>query len=172
VGALAVVVPALVAVVGVLAAPTGSAVVGELGAVMTGLSGNGLFETCRTPNWLGAFPISPDWFEYYRTMPRGQDLPHPDIADVALTDVLFALSDPARLQIVRDLADGPLEMAQCGATNPALPKSTKSHLMKVLREAGVIRNEPQGRQRLVSLRREELDASFPGLIDSGLGPRG
>ena len=104
-------------------------------------------------------------------MPRGQDLPHPDIADVALTDVLFALSDPARLQIVRDLAEGPLEMAQCGATNPALPKSTKSHLMKVLREAGVIRNEPQGRQRLVSLRREELDASFPGLLDSVLGVR-
>lgn len=102
-------------------------------------------------------------------MPGRQDLPHPDIAQVQLTDVLFALSDPARLQIVRDLADGPLEMAQCGATNPALPKSTKSHLMKVLREAGVIRNEPQGRQRLVSLRREELDASFPGLIDSVLG---
>jgi NagD protein len=51
-------------------------------------------------------------------MPTSQELPHPDITDVALTDVLFALSDPARLQIVRDLADGPLEMAQCGATNP------------------------------------------------------
>jgi DNA-binding transcriptional ArsR family regulator len=102
-------------------------------------------------------------------MPANQVLPHPDIADVTLTDVLFALSDPARLQIVRDLADGPLEMAQCGVTNPALPKSTKSHLMKVLREAGVIRNEPRGRERLVSLRREELDATFPGLLDSVLG---
>ena len=90
------------------------------------------------------------------------------MADVALTDVLFALSDPARLQIVRDLADGPLEMAQCGATNPALPKSTKSHLMKVLREAGVVRNEPRGRGRLVSLRRQELDDTFPGLLDSVL----
>jgi DNA-binding transcriptional ArsR family regulator len=102
-------------------------------------------------------------------MPANQVLAHPDIADVTLTDVLFALSDPARLQIVLDLADGPLEMAQCGATNPALPKSTKSHLMKVLREAGVIRNEPRGRERLVSLRREELDATFPGLLDSILG---
>ena len=102
-------------------------------------------------------------------MAAHQVLAHPDIADVTLTDVLFALSDPARLQIVRDLADGPLEMAQCGATNPALPKSTKSHLMKVLREAGVIRNEPRGRERLVSLRREELDATFPGLLDSILG---
>lgn len=101
-------------------------------------------------------------------MPTNQVLPHPKIKDVALTDVLFALSDPSRLQIVQDLADGPLEMAQCGATNPALPKSTKSHLMKVLREAGVVRNEPQGRGRLVSLRREELDQAFPGLIDSVL----
>ena len=101
-------------------------------------------------------------------MPANQELPHPDLAEVSLTDVLFALSDPARLQIVRDLADGPLEMAQCGVTNPALPKSTKSHLMKVLREAGVIRNEPRGRERVVSLRREELDSAFPGLLDSVL----
>lgn len=104
-------------------------------------------------------------------MPANQVLPHPDLEDVALTDVLFALSDPARLRIVQDLAEGPLEMAQCGATNLALPKSTKSHLMKVLREAGVIRNEPRGRQRLVSLRREELDAAFPGLLDSVIGAR-
>lgn len=99
------------------------------------------------------------------------ELVHPDLGDVALTDVLFALSDPARLQIVRDLVDGPLEMAHCGAANPSLPKSTKSHLMKVLREAGLIRNEPHGRQRLVSLRRDEVDAVFPGLLDSVLGRR-
>jgi len=100
------------------------------------------------------------------------ELEHPDLADVELTEVLFALSDPARLQIVRDLADGPLEMAQCGATDPALPKSTKSHLMKVLREAGLIRNEAHGRRRLVSLRRNEVDAAFPGLLDSVLAGRG
>lgn len=101
-------------------------------------------------------------------MPASQVLPHPPISDVAVTDVLFALSDPGRLRIVQDLADGPLEMAQCGATNPALPKSTKSHLMKVLREAGVIRNEPHGRGRLVSLRRDDLESAFPGLLDSVL----
>lgn len=104
-------------------------------------------------------------------MTANQVLPHPEMKDVALTDVLFALSDPSRLEVVRDLAGGPLEMAQCGATSPALPKSTKSHLMKVLREAGVIRNEPRGRGRLVSLRREELDAAFPGLLESVLSAR-
>lgn len=95
-------------------------------------------------------------------------LPHPDIADLVLTDVLFALSDPARLEIVRELAAGPLSMAECGVTNPDLPKSTKSHLMKVLREAGVVRNEPDGRRRVLTLRKEELDQAFPGLLDSVL----
>lgn len=96
-------------------------------------------------------------------------LPHPAIDEIRLTDVLFALSDPARLDIVRELADGPLSMAECGLTNPDLPKSTKSHLMKVLREAGVVRNEPEGRGRVLSLRRDELDTIFPGLLDSVLG---
>lgn len=94
------------------------------------------------------------------------DLDHPDMADVELTGVLFALSDPARLEIVREIAGGPLSMAECGAIDPSLPKSTKSHLMKVLREAGIVRNEPHGRGRLLSLRREELDERFPGLLDS------
>jgi DNA-binding transcriptional ArsR family regulator len=97
-------------------------------------------------------------------------LPHPEIEDVQLTEVLFALSDPARLEIVRELADGPLSMAECGLINPALPKSTRSHLFKVLREAGVVRNEPDGRGRIVSLRRDELEATFPGLLDAVLGP--
>jgi DNA-binding transcriptional ArsR family regulator len=98
------------------------------------------------------------------------NLPHPDIGDVQLTEVLFALSDPARLEIVRELADGPLTMAECGATNPDLPKSTKSHLMKVLREAGIVRNEPDGRRRVLTLRKDDLDQAFPGLLDSILGP--
>ena len=96
-------------------------------------------------------------------------LPHPAMSEVQLTDVLFALSDPARLEIVRELADGPLSMAECGLTNPDLPKSTKSHLMKVLREAGVVRNEPEGRGRVLTLRKDELDGAFPGLLDSVLG---
>jgi DNA-binding transcriptional ArsR family regulator len=94
------------------------------------------------------------------------DLEHPAMSDIELTDVLFALSDPARLEIVREVSEGPLSMAECGATNPALPKSTKSHLMKVLREAGIVRNVPDGRGRKLSLRREELDERFPGLLDS------
>ncbi len=99
------------------------------------------------------------------------DLTHPDMSEVSLTGILFALSDPGRLEIVRELADGPLSMAECGMTHPDLPKSTKSHLMKVLREAGVVRNDPEGRGRRLSLRKDELDAVFPGLLDAVLSAR-
>lgn len=101
-------------------------------------------------------------------MSDNQELPHPARDELVLTSVLFALSDPERLEIVRQIADGPLEMAQCHLSDRSIPKSTKSHLMKVLREAGVIRNEPLGRGRRLSLRRDDLDARFPGLIDSVL----
>jgi DNA-binding transcriptional ArsR family regulator len=96
-------------------------------------------------------------------------LEHPDLADVELPAVLFALSDPARLQLVRQLAaNGPQTVAQCQTVDPDVPKSTFSHHLRTLREAGLIRNEPAGRQREVSLRRAEIDARFPGLLDSVL----
>ena len=92
-------------------------------------------------------------------------LEHPELADVQLPTVLFALSDPARLDLVRELAShGPLTVAQCQATGPDVPKSTFSHHLKTLREAGLVRNEPAGRQRTITLRRDEIEARFPGLL--------
>jgi DNA-binding transcriptional ArsR family regulator len=93
-----------------------------------------------------------------------RDLAHPDTADLVLTDVLFALSDPMRLAIVRQLADGPLVELPCQDVGGPAPKSTRSHHLKTLREAGVIRNVPYGRERRVSLRRDDLEARFPGLL--------
>ena len=85
--------------------------------------------------------------------------------------MLFALSDPSRLDLVRLIArDGPQTVANCQAVDPAAPKSTFSHHLKALREAGLVRNVPAGRQRIVSLRRDELDERFPGLLDSVLRP--
>ena len=104
------------------------------------------------------------------TTTTSRDLPHPDLAEIELPAVLFALSDPARLDLVRELAgQGPLTVAQCQATGPDVPKSTFSHHLKTLREAGLVRNEPAGRQRTVTLRRAELDERFPGLLDAVLG---
>ncbi|WP_426764554.1 ArsR/SmtB family transcription factor [Pseudarthrobacter sp. 1G09] len=96
------------------------------------------------------------------------NLPHPTRADLDLPSVLFALSDPERLDIVRQLRSGPLDMADCSLRVPDMPKSTKSHLMKVLREAGVIRNEANGRGRRLTLRSEDLEARFPGLLPAVL----
>ena len=100
-----------------------------------------------------------------------RELPHPEAADLVLTEVLFALSDPTRLSIVRELAEGALEETPCAAVGGTMPKSTRSHQLKTLREAGVIRNVPHGRQRHVSLRRADLEKRFPGLLGSVLGTR-
>jgi DNA-binding transcriptional ArsR family regulator len=102
-------------------------------------------------------------------MATSRDLDHPDVRDLELTQVLFALSDPARLEIVRQLAAGPMTAVSCQEVGPDMPKSTRSHHLKTLREAGLIRNEPRGRERLVSLRREELEGRFPGLLGAVAG---
>lgn len=49
-----------------------------------------------------------------------------------------------------------------------VPRSTFSHPLKTLRKAGLIRNEPAGRRRTVTLRRAELDERFPGLLEAVL----
>ncbi|GGL24324.1 helix-turn-helix transcriptional regulator [Phycicoccus endophyticus] len=97
-------------------------------------------------------------------------LTHPDLGDVELTTVLFALSDPSRLALVRELAaEGPRTVEECRGSEPDVPKSTFSHHLRTLREAGLVTNEPLGRRRVVALRREELEGRFPGLLDAVLG---
>ncbi|MGW7068827.1 ArsR/SmtB family transcription factor [Streptomyces sp. NPDC054855] len=96
---------------------------------------------------------------------------HPATEDLELTAVLFALSDPARLDLVRRLATGPLDVAHCQPDDGRpIPKSTLSHHLKTLRQAGVILNLPQGRQRQIVLRKDDLDQRFPGLTDVILTP--
>jgi DNA-binding transcriptional ArsR family regulator len=92
-------------------------------------------------------------------------LPHPDLVEVALPQVLFALSDPTRLDLVRELAArGPLSVAQCQAAGGDVPKSTFSHHLRTLREAGLIWSVPHGRRRTIELRQDEVDRRFPGLL--------
>jgi DNA-binding transcriptional ArsR family regulator len=93
-------------------------------------------------------------------------LHHPRIDEVSLPDVLHALSDPVRLQIVRALAER--EEQSCSAVESSVSKSTLSHHFKVLREAGVTHTRVNGTHRYVSLRKEELDQRFPGLLGSVL----
>lgn len=89
---------------------------------------------------------------------------HPDSQSFQLSSVLYALSDPVRLEIVRQLAfEGE---RPCGGVDLPVAKSTASHHFKVLREAGIIHVRQEGTQRCISLRRAELDRRFPGLVDA------
>jgi DNA-binding transcriptional ArsR family regulator len=91
------------------------------------------------------------------------DLEHPDVSALELAAVLFALSDPARLAIVRQVAV-PGQVSTCQSVGSDMPKSTRSHHLKVLREAGITRAEPRGRERVLTLRRAELESRWPGLL--------
>ncbi|MGW1747057.1 ArsR/SmtB family transcription factor [Streptomyces sp. NPDC002092] len=81
-----------------------------------------------------------------------------------LFQVLSALTDPVRLSIVVKLADRADEVP---CTEFALPvaKSAGTRHFRVLRKAGVIRQHDVGVRRMNSLRREDLDSRFPGLME-------
>jgi DNA-binding transcriptional ArsR family regulator len=87
--------------------------------------------------------------------------------DIDLGAVLHALSDPIRLQIVAAL-DSRAEPCPTGSFEVPVSKSTCTHHFRVLREAGVVRQRPDGTARLNTLRRDDLDARFPGLLDAVL----
>ncbi|MFF5207900.1 ArsR/SmtB family transcription factor [Streptosporangium sp. NPDC000396] len=87
---------------------------------------------------------------------------HPSREQLQLEEVLAALGHPVRASIVRALSSG--EEMCCGAIVPGVPKSTLTHHWRVLRESGVIRQRPSGRKLYIALRRDDLDARFPGLL--------
>ena len=80
---------------------------------------------------------------------------------MSLPRVLAALSDPTRIGIVRVLADG--RERGWGQLRAPVAKSTLSHHLKILREAGITRTRQEGTRCYVTLRRAELDERFPDL---------
>ena len=96
------------------------------------------------------------------TIGRWAPLSHPDVESVEVDDVLRALADPTRRQIVRLLqADGD---RACGTFGLPVAASTLSHHFRTLRNAGILRQYDDGRQRMNTLRLDELEARFPGLV--------
>ncbi|WP_330257245.1 helix-turn-helix domain-containing protein [Nocardia sp. NBC_00565] len=89
---------------------------------------------------------------------------HPERTQIQLANVLAAMGSPLRLRIVRVLADGGEHT--CGSIVDGVAKSNLTHHYRVLREAGIIWQRPSGRETLQSLRRDDLDARFPGLLDA------
>ncbi len=92
---------------------------------------------------------------------------HPAAADVTVSGILHALSDPVRVELFARLAcaEAPQTstgvMGECGAS---VPKSTLSQHFKVLRDAGLIRSERRGVEMLNTSRMDDVEQRFPGLL--------
>ena len=98
-----------------------------------------------------------------------REIRHPAADQIDLATVLRTVGDPVRLEIVRLLADG--AERNCTRLNDALglPTSTGSYHLRLLREAGITRTRAAGTERHISLRRDDLDERFPGLLDAVIG---
>jgi DNA-binding transcriptional ArsR family regulator len=89
---------------------------------------------------------------------------HPTLKDVALPEVMQALSDPARVAIVRALLKARGGELACAEIPLKIAKATRSHHFDVLRDAGIIASRCEGTKCMTSLRRGEIERRFPGLL--------
>ncbi len=95
---------------------------------------------------------------------------HPDEEEMEIGAIFSALADPCRRQVVQVLASaGPDGARSCSAFDLPVTKATRTHHFRVLREAGLIRQQNLGNSRSNRLRWAELERRFPGLIDLVLG---
>jgi DNA-binding transcriptional ArsR family regulator len=92
---------------------------------------------------------------------------HPSTDDVTVEGILHALSDPVRVHIFSEIAQGKGSQI-CSAflevSDRSIPKSTLSQHFKALREAGLISSERRGVEMHNTARCEEINAKFPGLL--------
>ena len=84
--------------------------------------------------------------------------------ELQLQNVLWALADLERLNAVRSLATGGDITGR--ALMSGLTKPAQADHRRILRESGVIWQRPVGSDVLLSLRADDLDARFPGLLDA------
>lgn len=89
---------------------------------------------------------------------------HPPVSEFVLERLLYALSDPVRLKIVRRLAT--LGEASCGELDGGRPKSTMSHHFRILRDVGLVNTQTVGTTHMNSLRKDDVDSRFPGLLEA------
>ena len=94
---------------------------------------------------------------------------HPNVSEFSLERVLYALSDPLRLRIVRQLAN--VNAASCGELDGGRPKSSVSHHFRVLRDAGLVHTQNVGTTHMNTLRKDDLQRRFPGLLEVILAQR-
>jgi DNA-binding transcriptional ArsR family regulator len=93
-----------------------------------------------------------------------EKIPHPSTSALDLATVMRTVGDPVRLDVVRLLSDGREWSCTQLADAVGIPASTSSYHLRLLREAGVTRTRADGVHRLISLRRDDLEERFPGLV--------
>ncbi|MBR0836486.1 helix-turn-helix transcriptional regulator [Bradyrhizobium manausense] len=97
--------------------------------------------------------------------------PHPTREQIELPLVLDCLSDPIRLAIVYQLAQQERVSNElcCGDFSGLAGKSNLAYHFAKLRECGLMLTRVAGTNRFMRLRREDLEARFPGLLDAVIG---
>jgi DNA-binding transcriptional ArsR family regulator len=96
----------------------------------------------------------------------GMTIPHPDIDQIELPNLLTALGDETRLAMIGYLARNEQLPMTCSQFLDLGSKTSLSYHLAKLREAGVVNVRAEGTRRLVTLRRADLDNRFPGFLDS------
>jgi DNA-binding transcriptional ArsR family regulator len=94
------------------------------------------------------------------------EAPTDEITQVGtLQEVLAAISDPVRLEMVRRMyaGGGP---TPCARLYDDVSKSTASHHFKILREAGVTDRSVISGQTHQRLRLDDVEAAYPGVLSS------
>lgn len=89
---------------------------------------------------------------------------HPELSEVSLATAMQALADPCRERIVRTLLEADGTALACNEFELGVSKGTVSHHFETLRKAGLIRSCTEGTKCLSSLRLEEFEGRFPGLL--------
>lgn len=92
-----------------------------------------------------------------------QNIPESGVPHIG--QVLAALDDPVRLEMVRRLANAG-EPVRCKFLYDGISKSTASHHFSVLREAGVTESISVDGALHQRLRESELEEELPGVVGS------
>jgi DNA-binding transcriptional ArsR family regulator len=100
------------------------------------------------------------------TAPQANELTAPVVGRVQ--QVLVALADPVRLEMVRRLQNAAVPVS-CALLYDGINKSTATHHFKVLREAGLTERVVIDGHTHQRLRVDEVDAAMPGLLNSIVG---
>jgi DNA-binding transcriptional ArsR family regulator len=94
---------------------------------------------------------------------------HPPASEITVEGLLYALSDPVRVQIFLQIAnaDSAKTCASVGQIKDRpLPKSTLSQHFKVLRESGLVRSERKGVEMHNLSRCREIKERFGPLVEN------